>query len=205
MYEIQSNPPFCRLFSISFDLIRKLLSQNPSTFNTYTKCLKLFFFSVSFTKINPKKAKKAKKKPEIENKTKNKRNFNKQELIKRKNNCFYQLLSAFSDAKQTRSFTDSHINVLACKQKNALYTEKKTAHFQCSIVSRGLGRATEWIRNSEMRMSENNHEALNSWELRFVFSSFEAWNTELIHILWNEYGMSGILNWLLAKSIALSF
>lgn len=122
MYEIQSNPPFCRLFSISFDLIRKLLSQNPSSFNAYTKCLKLFFFSVSFSKINPKKERK--KNSEIENKTKNKRNFNKQELIKRKNNCFYQLLSAFSDAKQTRSFTDSHINVLAC-EKNALYTKKQ--------------------------------------------------------------------------------
>lgn len=199
MYEIQSNPPFCRLFSISFDLIRKLLSQNPSSFNAYTKCLKLFFFLRQFLKDKSKK--KRKKNSEIENKTKNKRNFNKQELIKRKNNCFYQLLSAFSDAKQTRSFTDSHINVLAC-EKNAFYT-KKPAHFQCSIVSRGLSRAIEWIRNSEMRMSEHNHEALNSWELRFVFSSFEAWNTELI--LWNEYGMSGILNWLLAKSIALSF
>lgn len=54
-------------------------------------------------------------------------------------------------------------------------------------------------------MSEHNHKALNSCELRSVFSSFEAWNAELIHVLWNEYGMSGILNWLLAKSIALSF
>lgn len=115
-YGIQSNPPFCRLFSISFDLIGKLLSQNPSSFNTFeTDGVFLFCFERD-------KSKKKTKTKKIY-----KRNFNKQELIKRKNNCFYQLLSSFSNAKQTRSSTDSHINVLACKREkeNAFHTVKK--------------------------------------------------------------------------------
>lgn len=52
------NPPFCRLFSISFDLIGKLLSQNPSSFNTFET---VAFFRFVSKEINLKKKTKTKK------------------------------------------------------------------------------------------------------------------------------------------------
>lgn len=99
-----------------------------------------------------------------------KRNFNKQELIKRKNNCFYQLLSSFSNAKQTRSSTDSHINVLACKREkeNAFHTVKK---WPGSSVQKDTGKCicekSERKRPKWLRVKK--HEALNPWKMSSFF------------------------------------
>lgn len=90
------------------------------------------------------------------------------------------MLSSFSNAKQTRSSTDSHINVLACKREkeNASHTIKK---WPGSNVQKETGKCicekSERKRPKWLRVKK--HKALNPWKMSsfFFFLKHEALNS----------------------------
>lgn len=104
------------------------------------------------------------------------------------------MLSAFSDAKQTRSFTDSHINVLACDKKRTLH--RKTAHFKCSIVSRGLGRAIETARWewAKTTMKHWIHENYVPFFLRLKLETLNLFIYFAMNVVWVAFWIDCWLN-----------